>query len=94
MVPGVSGGTVALLTGIYDRLIGNIGIGSRSLGRLVRADFRGAIRQLGRVEWGFLIPLGIGLVTAVVLLAGVIEETLIEHPEPMAGLFLLSLIHI
>jgi len=88
VVPGVSGGTVALLTGIYDRLIGNIGIGSRSLGRLVRADLRGTIHQLGRVEWGFLIPLGIGLLAAVLLLAGVIEETLIEHPEPMAGLFL------
>ena len=88
MVPGVSGGTVALLTGIYDRLIGNIGIGSRSLGRLVRADLRGTISQLGRVEWGFLVPLGVGLLAAVFLLAGVIEETLIEHPEPMAGLFL------
>ena len=88
MVPGVSGGTVALLTGIYDRLIGNIGIGSHSLGRLVRADLRGTISQLGRVEWGFLVPLGVGLLAAVFLLAGVIEETLIEHPEPMAGLFL------
>ena len=88
MVPGVSGGTVALLTGIYDRLIGNIGIGSRSLGRLVKADLRGTFSQLGRVEWGFLVPLGVGLLAAVFLLAGVIEETLIEHPEPMAGLFL------
>ena len=88
VVPGVSGGTVALLTGIYDRLISNIGIGSRALGRLARADLRGAIRQLGRVEWGFLIPVGVGLLAAVVLLAGVIEEALIEHPEPMAGLFL------
>ena len=88
MVPGVSGGTVALLTGIYDRLIENIGIGSRSLGRLVSADLHGTFRQLGRVEWGFLVPLGIGLLAAVFLLAGVIEETLIEHPEPMAGLFL------
>ena len=88
VVPGVSGGTVALLTGIYDRLIGNVGIGARSLGRLVRADLRGAIRQLGRVEWSFLIPLGAGLLAAVVLLAGMIEEALIEHPEPMAGLFL------
>ena len=88
VVPGVSGGTVALLTGIYDRLIGNIGIGSRSLGRLVRADLRGTISQLGRIEWGFLVPLGVGLLAAVFLLAGVIEETLIEHPEPMAGLFL------
>ena len=88
MVPGVSGGTVALLTGIYDRLIENIGIGSRSLGRLVKADLRGTISQLGRVEWGFLVPLGVGLLAAVFLLAGVIEETLIEHPEPMAGLFL------
>ncbi|GIT45967.1 MAG: hypothetical protein Ct9H300mP12_05520 [Acidimicrobiales bacterium] len=33
-------------------------------------------------------PPGVGLLAAVFLLAGVIEETLIEHPEPMAGLFL------
>ena len=32
VVPGVSGGTIALLLGIYDRLIANIGNGARVLG--------------------------------------------------------------
>ncbi len=88
VVPGVSGGTIALLTGIYDRLIGSVHDGARVLGRLVRGDLRGAVRQLVRVDWGFLVPLLIGLLGAVVLLAGVIEDALVDHPEPMAGLFL------
>lgn len=88
VVPGVSGGTVALLTGIYDRLIANIGNGARVLGRLAMGDARGAVRNLAQIQWGFLVPLGVGLLGAVVLLAGIIEDALVDHPEPMAGLFL------
>ena len=88
VVPGVSGGTVALLTGIYDHLIESIHGGSRALGRLLRFDIGGAVRQLARVDWRFLVPLFVGLLGAVVLLAGVIEDALVDHPEPMAGLFL------
>ena len=88
VVPGVSGGTIALLTGIYDRLIGSLGDGARGLGRLVRGDLRGAVLQLRRLNWTFIIPLLVGLLGAVALLAGVVEGALIDHPEPMAGLFL------
>ncbi len=88
IVPGVSGGTVALVLAIYHRLIVAIRTGSSALGRLLRMDVRGAIRLLGQVEWLFLIPLGAGILTAVLLLASTIEHQLEEHPVQMAGLFL------
>ena len=49
IVPGVSGGTIALLLGIYERLIASVRAGSRALGSLlvpIRVGFR---RWLGSV---------------------------------------------
>ena len=87
VVPGVSGGTVALVLGIYEGLIGNISTGSKALGRLVKGDVKGFIDGLKAVDWLFLIPLAVGLGAAVVILAGIIEQALHDHPEAMAGLF-------
>ncbi len=87
IVPGVSGGTIALVFGIYDRLLANIRQGARALGSLVKGDFSTFKERLGSVEWGFLIPLGIGLLAAVVALSGLIEGLLHDYPEEMAGLF-------
>lgn len=87
VVPGVSGGTVALVLGIYNDLITNIGLGAKALGRLVRGDVSGFLDRLRRVDWLFLIPLLAGVGTAVLVLAGVIEAALSDYPEAMAGLF-------
>ncbi len=87
IVPGVSGGTVALVVGIYERLIHSIRQGAAALGRLVRADGKGAIEKLKTVEWTFLIPLGVGILTAVVVLSSVVGDLLDERPVEMAGLF-------
>ncbi|MBJ31935.1 MAG: DUF368 domain-containing protein [Acidimicrobiaceae bacterium] len=88
VVPGVSGGTVALVTGIYDRLVGTAHHGARILGRLVRGDLRGTVDAVRSFPWSFAVPLLAGMLAAVVLLAGLIEDALVDHPEPMAGLFL------
>lgn len=88
IVPGVSGGTIALIFGIYQRLIDNIRTGARALGSLVKLDVRGAIVRLREVEWLFLIPLGAGVLAALVSLSHLIEGLLEDHPEEMAGLFL------
>jgi len=87
VVPGVSGGTVALVLGIYQRLIGVVNDGSHVLGRLVRGDVRGAIERLRALDWAFVIPLVVGIGVAVVSLAGVIEHLLETQPVRMAALF-------
>lgn len=88
VVPGVSGGTVALVLGIYPRLVGSIRAGSSAIGHGVRGDLRTARTRLGEVEWVFLISLLAGIGLAVVTLAHSIEVLLADHPEAMAGLFL------
>lgn len=87
VVPGVSGGTVALVLGIYPRLIAVISGGSHALGSLARLDIRGFITRLRALDWAFLIPLLVGIGMAVVALAGVIDHLLETQPVRMAALF-------
>jgi putative membrane protein len=87
VVPGVSGGTIALVLGIYERLIDSIHSGSSALGNLVRGDLAGARRWVKKVDWWFLVPLVAGILLAVLTLAKLIENLLQDHPEEMAGLF-------
>ena len=88
VVPGVSGGTVALVFGIYHRLIEAIRTGSRALGRLLKFDVSGAVALLREVEWKFLLPLLAGVLTAVAVLSGIVKHLLENNPVEMAGLFL------
>jgi len=88
VVPGVSGGTIALVLGIYERLIASIRAGSLALGRLLRLDMSGAITWLRRVEWTFIVPLLGGILLAIVALAGILEDQLLERPIQLAALFL------
>jgi putative membrane protein len=88
IVPGVSGGTVALVLGIYRRLVTAIRNGSSALGRFLRVDVRGALRRLGDVEWPFLISLLVGIGLAIVALSHLVERLLENRPVEIAGLFL------
>lgn len=88
IVPGVSGGTVALVLGIYHELVANIKTGADALGRFVKADVKGGIERLKAVEWLFLIPLLVGILAAVAALSHLIEQLLEDHPIQMAALFL------
>lgn len=88
LVPGVSGGTIALVLGIYQQLVSSIRQGSSALGSMIKADFAGLKDHLSRVEWRFLLPLLAGILLAVVLLASFLERQLEERPVVIAGLFL------
>lgn len=88
VVPGVSGGTIALVLGIYTRLVAAIRQGSIALGLGLRGDFKGAVAALREVPWLFIIPLLVGILGAILVLAGPIEHALETYPVPMAGLFL------
>lgn len=87
LIPGVSGGTVALVLGIYRRLILAIRTGAGALGRLARLDMSGFVDRLREVDWRFLLPLLAGIGTAVLALSHLIENLLETQPIRMAGLF-------
>ncbi|MGA9277622.1 DUF368 domain-containing protein [Ilumatobacter sp.] len=87
IVPGVSGGTVALVLGIYDRLIRNIRLGARGLRQGLTGDFAGFRQTLRDIEWIWLITLLGGILVAVFALSSVLEQLLTDEPIAMAGLF-------
>ncbi len=88
VVPGVSGGTIALLFGIYERLVASVRAGSSFLGHAVRLDWAGARRWFLEVEWGFVLPLLAGIGAAILALAGILRDLLEDHPVEMAAAFL------
>lgn len=87
VVPGVSGGTVALLLGIYERLIATVRAGAGVVGAMLRGKWSETGDRLRSFDWWFAVPLAAGIVAAVAALASVIDELLVDEPEAMAGLF-------
>lgn len=87
VVPGVSGGTVALLLGIYDRLIGEIREGAGALGHFIRADWREGWTRFRAVDWVFLLSLLGGIGLAVVVLVGWLRTQIEEHPVEVSAVF-------
>lgn len=87
LVPGVSGSTMALILGIYRRLLAAISNVDRELLSLL---LRGKlVEALRRVDAGFILPLMVGVVLALALFSRVIPLSvlLVELPEIMFGLF-------
>ncbi len=85
IVPGVSGGTIALITGIYEQLLAAIkSFDGRAALALVRGDWR---TVAARVHFRFLFILLAGIGTAVVSMARVVHFLLQHHPVPTWGFF-------
>ncbi|MBM7714992.1 putative membrane protein [Bacillus thermophilus] len=73
VIPGVSGGTIAVLLGIYDRLIEAI---------------NGVFSKGWKKQLSFLIPLGFGIVLSIFSLSRLMEWLLHTHPGPTYFFFL------
>ncbi|MBU1240493.1 DUF368 domain-containing protein [Myxococcota bacterium] len=85
VIPGVSGGTMAFITGIYGRLID--AINSVDLTTL-RLFFTGKFREsFARIHFRFIIPLVIGVFFSVFTLARVITRLLESHPVELWSFF-------
>lgn len=87
VVPGVSGGTMALVLGIYERLVAAIRTVAWAAGRLLRGDLRGARERAAAADWGLLVPLVAGIALAVLSLARLIEYLLEERPVEISAVF-------
>jgi putative membrane protein len=85
VVPGVSGGTVAFVTGIYEELIESISAIGPGLWRVLRRDGPAAAWQ--QINGNFLLAVGLGLALSLLSFAHLIVHLLDRHPLPMWGLF-------
>ncbi|TKD72531.1 DUF368 domain-containing protein [Pseudalkalibacillus hwajinpoensis] len=73
LIPGVSGGTIAMVLGIYRRLISGI---------------NGLMSKNWKKELGFFIPLLIGVGLALLLVSQLMEKLLKHYPQPTFFFFI------
>ena len=85
VIPGVSGGTIALITGIYEDLIAALrSLDTKMVRKLLKFDMKGAIAD---IHIRFLLTLFSGIIIAVISLAQLMNYLLHHHPVPIWSLF-------
>ncbi|GAA4115120.1 DUF368 domain-containing protein [Enteractinococcus coprophilus] len=86
-IPGISGGTVALVVGIYQQLIESASALIHWGLSLIRGRRDDAREYWSHISWRLLIPLGLGMVAAVFTIAGPVVNLYETYPERMRSLF-------
>ncbi|MEZ6115015.1 MAG: DUF368 domain-containing protein [Pirellulaceae bacterium] len=85
VVPGVSGGTMAFIMGVYEQLLAAVkSVDIDFAKKLLRFEFVGALAQ---IPWRFLIPLIAGIGCSVGVLAKVVTYLMHEHQELLFAFF-------
>jgi len=86
VVPGVSGGTMAFILGIYEELINSIRslINVQAVKLLLQFKIKEALAIL---PWKFLAAVGTGILLAIFSLAKFLEWMLINHPALLWSFF-------
>ena len=96
VVPGVSGGTIAFISGIYEELLNSISSFNFSLINVFKNE--GFKSVWIKVNGNFLVSLFVGILISVLSLAKLIESMLENHPIVIwsffFGLVLASIIYI
>jgi putative membrane protein len=87
IVPGISGGTVALIVGIYERLVTSIRAAAAAPVALLRGDRTGMWTRVQEIHFGLVLPLGLGIGTALLVGARFIPGILEAYPVESRALF-------
>jgi len=88
IIPGVSGGTMALITNIYERLIRAIrDIDFRFVFYFFKGDFKAARGNFRSIDLALLLPLGAGIITAFLILARILGFMLDNYPAYVFAFF-------
>ena len=78
VIPGVSGGTIALITGIFERLINALkSFNLTALKLLFKGDIKGFIKH---TDFWFLVSIGLGVITAILTIAKVFDFLFAQYP--------------
>lgn len=90
IIPGISGGTIALITGVYSRIINSAAESFKGLALLAtfsKKNWAQAGKRFKSMSWSMLIPILIGMVIALFAAAGVVEPLLEQYPTMTKALF-------
>jgi putative membrane protein len=87
VIPGVSGGTIALIVGIYERIIGSAASAVEAFLFLLRGKLQEAKVAARQIDWLLVLPVLVGMFAAIFAAAAIIEPLLESQPENMRGLF-------
>jgi putative membrane protein len=90
LIPGISGGTIALVTGVYQRVIDSAAEAVRGIVLVLRfskTNFAKATTHFKSISWSLLIPMLVGMVTAIFVAAGIVEPLLEQYPTATKALF-------
>ena len=88
IIPGVSGGTIALITGIYERLVHAISsIDLRFISHFIKRDFDGVKKSIRNIDFQLFIPLLIGIGLAIILMSRVMDYFLQNFEAPTYAFF-------
>lgn len=78
VIPGVSGGTIAFIMGIYDEFVGSIAsINKEAIQLLIKRQFKAFWKHINGT---FLLSLVIGIGISVVSIAGIMQNLLSNYP--------------
>ena len=85
VIPGVSGGTIALVTDIYEDLINSLkSFDNKALNFLFKGQFS---NLLAHINAKFLFALVIGIITSIFSIAKLFAYLLVEHPTHIWAFF-------
>ena len=93
VIPGVSGGTVAFVTGIYERLIMFLGSVGVNEGKAVlqlaggKEKRQQGLKTLLSLDWEFFLPLITGIVLAILSLSKIMVYTMETWPVQTYAFF-------
>ena len=88
VVPGVSGGTIAFITGIYHQFIDSLrSLSLQPLLYLISGRFGLALSALKSFHWHTLVPLGLGVALSIITLSKLVTTCMEDYPAPTYALF-------
>ena len=88
VIPGISGGTVALMLGIYEKIIDSIFNLEFGIINFILQKKEKSLEHFKKLNWKFIICLTLGVITALFFGANLISALLEKWPNELKSLFL------
>ena len=85
LIPGISGGTIALITGIYDDFISSLNnLKIKNIRSILKSDF---FLKLKEFKFDFLIFIVLGIISSILVFSKIISNLLINYPQEISSFF-------